>query len=154
MNIEKMIGYFLKSGDETTSEMFKPYIWKEHGFGTLFENKFINKDYGTDLKLLLIKYYVEGEFDTNGPEFPKANNYSNKNKDIGVEITVRPEQFHKRNEFERREFIIDSTLNGVKLVRDKLTKKKLDINFEELILDITSVGNEFLKYERPISNTH
>jgi hypothetical protein len=49
-----MIGYFLNSGDESVSEMFTPYIWREHGYGTLFKNYFLNNNYGTDLKLLLI----------------------------------------------------------------------------------------------------
>ena len=146
-----MIGYFLKSGDETVSKMFTPYLWQEHGLGTLFENRFLKKDYGPDLKLLLIMYYVEGKFDVNGPSLPKVGNYSNKNKDINVAITVKPGQFHDRNEFERREFIFDSTVNAIKLVRDKLAKKKLNINFDELMSDITLVGNAYLKYEKALS---
>ncbi|MDE3183515.1 MAG: hypothetical protein KGM16_08860 [Bacteroidota bacterium] len=146
-----MIGYFLKAGDESVSEMFSPYIWKEHGFGTLFENAYINKSYGNDLKLILIMYYVEGAFNINGPENLKVNNYSNKKKDISVAITVLPNQFHNRNEFERREFIVDSTLKAVKLVRDKLSKKKnLDIKFEELISDVIEIGDEYLRYKKLI----
>ena len=146
-----MIKYFLKMGDETVSKMFSPYVWEAQGFATLFENRFLNKDYGPDLEMLLIMYYVEGKFETNGPEHPKTGNYSKKNKDINVAITVKPAQFHDRNEFERREFILDSTINAVKLVRNKLTKKKLNINFDELLMDITSVGNAYLKYENLLS---
>jgi hypothetical protein len=136
-----MVHYFLTAGDEGVSEMFTPYIWNKHGYGTLFENQFLNSNYGQDLKLLLIKYYVEGKFDINGPALPKVSNYPEKNKDISVAITVKAGQFHDRNEFERREFIFDSTVKAVKLVRDKLAKKKLNINFEELMSDITSVGS-------------
>jgi len=146
-----MVKYFLSAGDEAVSKMFTPYIWHEHGFGTLFENQFLNSDYGQDLKLLLIMYYVEGKFDINGPPLPKVSNYSNKNKDISVAITVKPGQFQDRNEFERREFIFDSTVNAVKLVRAKLAKKKLNIKFDELMSDITSVGNAYLKYEKVLS---
>lgn len=146
-----MIGFFLKSGDETVSEMFTPYIWQEHGLGTLFEKRFLNNDYGSDLKLLLIMFYVEGKFEINGPELPKVSNYSKKNKNIRVAITARPEQFHNKNEFERREFIVDSTINAIKLVRDKVAKKRLNINFDELISNLISVGNMYLKYEKPLS---
>ena len=146
-----MIGYFLKSGDESVSTMFTPYIWEEHGFGTLFENNFLDKDYGGDVKLLLIKYYVEGKFDINGPTIPRVNKYSKKNKNISVDIPVRPEQFHLRNEFEKREFIVDSSINAVKLVRGRLERKKLNIHFDELISDMTSIGNVYLKYENPLS---
>jgi hypothetical protein len=146
-----MIGYFIKSGDERVSEMFTPYIWKEHGLGTLYENKFLNKDYGKDLNLILIKYYVEGKFEIYGPKFPKVTSFSNKNKDIGIEISVSCEYFHNRNEFERREFVLDSTINAVKLVKDKLQKRKLDIKFDELISDINSVGKEYLSNGKILS---
>jgi len=146
-----MIKYFLNAGDEAVSNVFSPYIWKDHGLGTLFESEFLNKSYGENLRLLLIMYYVEGKFNINGPEQPKVSNYSNKNKDISVAITVRPEMFHNRNEFERREFIVDSTINAIKLVQSKLSKKKLEIKFDELLSDVIEVGNKYLKYKIPIN---
>jgi hypothetical protein len=147
-----MIGYFLKLGDEAVSEMFTPYIWEEHGFDSVLKNKFLKANYGPDLNLLLIMYYVEGKFDINGPEFLKVSNYSHKNKNISVAIMVRSEQFHNRNEFERREFIIDSTIKAIDQVRAKLEKKKLNIRFDELMSDIIAAGNVYLKYEKPIGD--
>ncbi|MES2330985.1 MAG: hypothetical protein V4539_15385 [Bacteroidota bacterium] len=146
-----MIKYFLKTGDEDVSKMFSPYVWQTNGLATLFERTFLNKDYGADLKLLLIMYYVEGRFDINGPQNAKVNNYSNKNKDISVAIAVTPELFHNKNEFERRKFIVDSTLNAVKLVRNKLEKRKLDIDFDLLVSDITIASSEFLKHQKLIA---
>ena len=145
-----MIRYFLSTGDEIVSNIFTPYVWKEHGLGTLLDKEIKNKNYGKDLELLLIKYYVDGKFNVNEPRSPKVSNYSKKNKDIAVDIVVTPELFHNKNEFERREFILDSTMNAVKLVKDKLTKKKLDINFDELLLDAGLVGNNYLQYKNPI----
>jgi len=146
-----MIGYFLKAGDEIVSAMFDPYLWSERGFSTLFENRLLNKDYGPDLKLLLVMYYVEGKFDVNGPTLPKAGNYSKKDKNISVAITVKDVQFHNRNEFERREFIVDSTIKAVKLVREKPTIRKLNIKFDDLIADIVSVGNVYLINDKLLS---
>jgi hypothetical protein len=140
-----MIGYFLKSGDEGVSKMFSPYVWEERGFDTLFKKSFSNKQYGKGLKLLLIMYYVEGEFGVNGPDMTKVSNYSVKNQDISVSITVRAEMFHDRNEFERREFIVDSSLSAIQLVQEKLSKKKLNIKFNELMSDVKEVGNMYLK---------
>ncbi len=148
-----MVKYFTSCGDERGSKMFTPYIWKNSGFGALIDKITLDKRYGNDLKLLLVKYYIEGEFSSASdlPSEPKVLNYSTKNKDIAVNLPVTRELFHDRNEFERREFIVDSTLNTVKLVRDKLKKKKLDIDFESLMKDITEISEEYLKRPEPYS---
>ena len=88
-----MIGYFLKSGDEVVSKLFSPYLWEEHGFQTFCKNAISNKSYGEGLKLLLIMYYVEGEFAINGPTNPTVSNYSNKSQEISVSITVKRYMF-------------------------------------------------------------
>ena len=102
----------------------------------------------SDLELLLIQYYVEGKFSRYLPEEPKVGNYSKKNKDIAVAIGVPCHLFHVKNEFERREFIVDSTLSAIVLVKNRLEKKKLDINFSALIKDIKELSFEYnhLKY--------
>lgn len=144
-----MVKYYLNTGDRLGSDMFSPYVWQGNGVGELIDKISLNKDYGQDLKLLLIKYYIEGEFSGYMPIEPKLGNYSAKNKDIAVDIAVTKELFHERSEFERREFIVDTTLNAVKLVRDKLKKKKLDIDFEALINDIKEASEAFLKKQEP-----
>jgi hypothetical protein len=144
-----MVKYYLNTGDQLGSKMFSPYVWEGNGFGELIDKISLNKEYGKGLKLLLIKYYIEGKFSGYMPIEPKINNYMSKSKDIAVDIAVTKELFHDRNEFERREFIVDSTLNAVKLVRDKLKKKKLDIDFEALINDLKEASEEFLKKEEP-----
>lgn len=144
-----MVGYYISTGDEEVGDRFIPYVWGDNGLGIGIKKDISNKDYGNDLKLLLIKYYVEGKFSRYLPHEPKVNNYMSKCKDISVDIAVTKELFHDRNEFVRREFIVDSTLNAVKLVRDKLKKKKLDIDFEALINDLKEVSEEYLRKEEP-----
>lgn len=139
-----MIRYFISAGDENVSEMFSPYVWSNLGFSTLFSNKFSNKSYGSDLNLILIKYYVEGKFEVNGPEKPTVSNYSKKNKDISVAYTVHTNDFHLRDDFERKEFIVESTLNAIILVQEKLFKQRLDIDFEGLLADIKLIASGFL----------
>ena len=150
-NKHLMIGYYLSTGDQQGSDMFSPYVWEVAGFGTLIKKEIRNKDYGDDLELLLIKYYIEGKFSSYLPHDPKLSNYMSKSKDISVDIAVTKELFHDRNEFERREFIVDSTMKAVKLVRDKLKKKKLDIDFDGLMNDIREISEEYLKRPEPYS---
>ncbi len=147
-----MVGYFLSCGDETVCQMFSPYLWGENGFSTLFESKFINKDYGSNLNLLLIKYYVEGRFDIHGPENFKLGNYSRKNKNIAVDVAVKKENFHNKNEFERREFVVDSSTNAIIGVKNKFEKAKILFDFHELIKDIKEVTSEYLRFSGMIGD--
>lgn len=146
-----MIGYYLNAGDQEVSDMFSPYVWGKHGLDTLFKKTLSKKNYGRDLDLLLIQYYVEGEFSSYVPAQPKLGNYMKKSKDIAVALGVTPEKFHKRSEFERREFVVDSTLDAIKRVKARLSKKKLDIDFDKLIEDVQGVANEYLKNPEPYS---
>lgn len=84
-----MVGYYLNAADEQVSNMFTPYVWKHNGLGELIDQAISTKDYGEDLKLLLIQYYVEGKFSSYLPEEPKLGNYSNKNKEIAVAIPIK-----------------------------------------------------------------
>lgn len=144
-----MVKYYLDTGDQLGSDMFSPYVWEGNGFGELINKISLNKEYGLDLKLLLVKYYIEGKFSGYMPIEPKPGNYSTKNKDIAVDVAVTKELFHNRNEFERREFIVDSTLNAVKLVQEKL--KKLDVDFDSLLSDLKEVSKQYLEREGPYS---
>lgn len=57
-----MVGYYLVAGDEQSSELITPYLWKDYGLCTLLKKEIRNRQYGNDLTLLLIKYYIEGKF--------------------------------------------------------------------------------------------
>ncbi|MGZ3821556.1 MAG: hypothetical protein ACXVB6_13245 [Mucilaginibacter sp.] len=138
----------MSSGDENVSDIFTPYIWNKHGLGTLIKNK-LKGNYGNDLELLLIQYYVEGRFSSYLPISPKVSNYMKKSKDIAVAIGVPKILFHDRSEFERREFIVDTTIQAIKLVENRLSKRKLDIDFEELLKDLQTIEKEYLRHPEP-----
>jgi hypothetical protein len=142
-----MIGYYISCSEEVC-DIFKPYVWDKHGLDTLMKNKLAG-DYGNDMELLLIQYYVEGKFSNYLPAQPKLGNYMKKSRDIVVAIGVPRESFHDRNEFERREFIVDSTLNAIKLVKERLIKKKLDVDFDKLTKDVREVSREYLEWPEP-----
>ena len=146
-----MIGYYISCGDEQVCEVFTPYVWDKYGFDTLLKSK-LQQNYGNDMSLLLIQYYVEGEFSSYLPEQPKVGNYMKKSKDIIVAIGVTREVFHDKDEFQRREFIIDSTIDAIKLVKGKLIKKKLDIDFDKLMSDVQEVAAGYLTRAEPYSS--
>ncbi len=148
-----MIGYYLSAGDQTVSDQFSPYVWGDYGFGALIKKSIRYKKYGEGLELLLIKYYVHGKFSSYLPLEPKVGNYSKANKDISVDIGVPSYLFHEKNEFERREFIVDSTIHAVELVKNRLLKKKLDVDFDSLLYDLKALSKDYLKREEPYSTS-
>ena len=141
----KIIGFFQLSGDEDVGDLFTPYVWGENCF-TKFINPIIKSaNYGIDLKLILIQYYVEGKFDLNAPDKPKLSNYSSKKKDIAVTIHVTRDKFHDVSDSKRRQFIVETTLQAIDMVEKRLSKRKLDINFDALRKDIQKAAKEYLK---------
>ena len=58
--------------------------------------------------------------------------------------------FPVKNEFERKEFIVDSTLSAIVLVKNRLEKKKIDINFSAMIKDIKELSFEYRHLKYPL----
>nr|MBN2278565.1 hypothetical protein [candidate division Zixibacteria bacterium] len=143
---ESVIKYFLWLGSEDIKELFPPYVWGKDSFGYYTEPILSQTSYGNDLRLLLIKYFVVGVFTPNDlPSRPILSNYSNKNKDITVDFAVTREKFHNVGERERREFIVNTTLQAIDMVEGRLGKRKLDIDFENLRRDVKKAAEDYLK---------
>lgn len=141
-----VIGYFLKSGIGDSGVHFAEYIWGENGYEILLK-EILLKYYGKDLRLLLIQYYVEEDYKPDwSPDKPRLSNYSNKNKDIAVAFSVNKDKFHNVGEQERRQFIVETTLQAVDLVEARLGKRKLDINFKRLREDVVKAGEAFIRH--------
>jgi len=144
---ELLLGYFLKIGLGGTKigNIFEKYIWTEDGFIRFMEKYNIIEKYGIDLDLILIQYYVEGEkMPGNSPDQPRLSNYSKKNQDIAVAFAVTREKFHDVGEQQRREFIVNTTLQAIDMVEGRLGKRKLDINFDALRRDVKKAAADFL----------
>lgn len=140
-----MVGYFIKGGDEQVSDMFIKYVWQEKGFENYLEELTLNKKYSSELDLLLVQYYVEGKFDTNGPEEPTVSNYSMKEKSISVAMSVRNKDFHNKGERERKEFIVKSTIDAIELAKPKILKKKIEVDWDALLTDVKQAGIKFME---------
>ena len=139
-----MIGYFVGSGDTTVGGMFTPYLWGLNGLAKLLE-PVKKKNYGPALKLLLIQYYVEGEYSSAfNVSAVKVMNYSSKNKDISVRVPVRRIDFHDTDDLHRRQFLVQTTIEAVELVHVRLEKKKLDVDMQRLRRDVEVIGEKFM----------
>lgn len=139
-----MIGYFVGSGDVGVDEMFTPYLWGKEGFANKLKSLGQN-NYGEGLKLLLIEYIVEGDFSGFfAVDKVRVRNYSSENKDISVVIPVKRIEFHECDDKRKREFIVRTTLNAIKLVQLRLVKRNLEINFGLLMSDVEKLGQDFI----------
>lgn len=140
-----IIKYYCSFQGEGLSDIFLPYIWREHGLGTLLDGD-LQTDYGNDLNLLLIQYFVSNSAsDFKDPYCLKIGNYSKKLKDIRVPVAVTLPTFCVMSEVERRMFITISTLNAIEAVRVKLEKKKMDIDFDRLLIDVKRITQKYIK---------
>jgi hypothetical protein len=137
-----MIGYFLKEGGPEIGDTFVKYN-NEYNYSFL-EKSIKKKKYGNDLKLILIEYHVSGKFLDWVDIHPRVLNYSNKNKDIGVVIGVKAEDFLALSDQGKKQFMVGTTRQAVLDVRKRLEKKKLDINFDQLLKDLNEVNKKYL----------
>ena len=141
-----VIGYFQKTGIGDSDVDFSAYIWGDKGYVKLLK-EILSKNYGNDLELLLIQYYVEEDYKPGwSPEKSRLSNYSNKNKDIAVAFSVTKDKFHNVSEGERRKFVAETTLQAIDLVEERLGKRKLDIDFKRLRKDVVKAGEEFMRH--------
>jgi len=141
-----MISYFIKTGGTEVAN-FSDYIWRERGFATILEKHLADKNLGNDLKLVLIKFLVDGEIITFSEIKKTISTFDENNKEISIDIHVRKNQFWTETELKRKSFIIQSTIDAIKLISKKLSSKKMNFNFEKLIEIIDLSGREFLKLD-------
>lgn len=144
-----IIGYFLKVGigGDRADSLFSPHLFGERGFKTYLLKTLSQGKYGKDLELILIQYYLEGKsLPDNSPHEPRLANYSSKNKDIAIAFSVTRDKFYNVSNIKRRQFIVDTTLQAIDMVKGRLGKRKLDIDFETLRKDVKKAAEEYLKY--------
>ena len=145
-----MIGFFIKSGGQKASEEFSPYIFGENGLRNALKVGLQNKHYSSELNLILIKFYVDGEI----VKFPikqrRLSNYSSKNRDIAVDCFINDHNFFNRNELERRLELIKAISTSIPLVRTRLDQK-ITLDWDSLKQDVESILTNW-KDENPATN--
>jgi hypothetical protein len=143
-----VLGYYASTSDPQIGNLATPYIWGSNGLSVYFESISAGISYGTDLRLLLITYYFEGEKELWWtPGEPKLRNYSSKNKDIAVMFPGPSDVFYEVVDEERRAFIAKTTLQAIDMVEGRLGKRKLNIDFTALRRDVTIAIQKYLAQE-------
>lgn len=107
--------------------------------------------YWSNLRFILIQYHISTP--KNLWDFgyvlksPPLKNYSSKEKAISVIIPVILEEYLKLSPQERKQKFADDAIYAVKLVQERLEKKKLDINFNQLLIDLEKCNKEYYQYK-------
>lgn len=142
-----MIGYYLQCyGPDEDWEIFNQ---NNNHYNTFQKEKIARSLYWEDILLLLIQYHLSTknnvvDFDGAMKIRKKISNYSSKEKSISVIFPVILEDFLKLSLQEKKQKFADDAVYAVKLVQERLEKKKLDIDFNKLILDLEKCNKEYL----------
>ncbi len=137
-----MIGYFTRAGNWNVAIGFNPY---ERVFNNILKRKIEDKDFGIGLDLILIEYTLEGSYLQLPAKPIKVLPYSKKQRALSVVVGVSKE-FGNMSDISKRQFIINTTIESVKLVQKKMQRLGFnDIDFKSLLDDIQECAIEYLK---------
>lgn len=143
--MKKIIGYFIQSGDSEIGDLFVKY---HNIYDYSFLEKYLgDKNYGSNLDLILIQYYISGKFFDWAQIRPRILNYSKKQRAISVIVGVKKEDFLALSHQQKKQFLVDTTRQAVLDVRVRLEKKKLDIDFDSLLKDLDEINKKYLESE-------
>ena len=122
------------------AEEFRSYIWGEFGISVPLK-KLKRTDYGEDLKLALLQFYVLPLLELLAV-LKDIERYRAKERAIGIPIIIHDENFFNRSELERRDFLKTSILEKLDLLAVVVKRNKLDTNIELLKVDVARILSE------------
>ena len=130
-----IIGVYASFGfEEPNKEFIKQILWGENGI----KNQFISlksEDYGTDISLILFEFYIN-PIPYLRENLKEIGSYRKKEKSIGIPTLLDNENFFNLNKNEQNEYLKNTILNKLTLVKEKVKRNKLNFNIDELILDV------------------
>ena len=124
----------------TQGELFRAFVWGDLGVANQLKS-LMNEAYGTDIDLILFKFYVN-PIPYLMEHLREIENYSKKEKAVGIPIIVDENNFFSKSEAERYQFLKHSILQKLDLLAEVVKKKKLDTNMELLKSDVAKVLSE------------
>ena len=127
----------IKGLREEKSKLFQSYIWGEFGIGEPLKT-LIRSDYGEDLKLALLQFYVLPILEQL-TYLKEIERYRPKERAIGIPIIIHDENFFKRTDLERRNFLMEVILEKLDLLAKVVKRNKLDTNIDLLKADVAKV---------------
>ena len=136
------INYYVYSGDAEVGNKISPLLFGKKLFSDQIENS-INKNYGEDLKVILIRYFIDGKI----VKFPvskrQLSNYNKIDKSIICNFNINGNSLSSLNDDDIRGFIKTSTIKGINIIKTKLSSKLFDFNFEALVNDLDNFFSNF-----------
>lgn len=138
-----MVGFFISTGGEEAGSEFVPFIWGENSLDPYFKRELNGREYGKDVKLFLIMFYVEGHLPMWLPKRIRPS-YSKEEKALSVEVPVLRAEFHPKDDSKRRRFIVQSVLKSLDSARGLCQRKKLDLDLDALIVDVRKAVEAWL----------
>lgn len=118
-------------------DLVRNYIAGENGFSKKI-SKLNSDNYGTDLTFILIRYHVNPiPFELQ--YLKPIEYYRRKEKSIAVVVIINTENFFIKSEEERLNFLNQSLLERLDLVKERVKRKKFDTNMDLLISDVRNL---------------
>jgi len=132
---DSIFGFFVSStiGDDK-GNVFRDYIWGEDGVSERIKKlKYFN--YGNDLKLILLQFYIN-PISYTLDNLKEIENYRKKEKSIGISIVVDDQNFFSLSNNLRNKFLHNSILQKTDLLTEVINIKGLDTNIVSLNNDL------------------
>lgn len=121
-------------------DLFHSYIWKIGGIDDMLK-KLKYETYGTDIKLILLQFYIKPlPFEL--VNLNKIENYRKNEKSIGIPIIIDDDNFFSKSDKGRYLFIRNILLEKLDMLHTIVKKKKLDTDIDKLKYDLIEIwGN-------------
>ncbi|AZA75186.1 Imm44 family immunity protein [Chryseobacterium indoltheticum] len=126
-----------KSTAKHQGDLFHTYIYGDNRICNTLKT-LNSEDYGKDLKLALFQFYVNPmkyEVDM----LKEIESYRKNEKSIGIPIIITDENFFSKSEEGRFNYLKQTILQKIDLLKEVVKKKKLDTNMELLKSDLNKV---------------
>jgi len=119
--------------------LFRTYISGDNGIDKTLK-KLKHQDYGNDLILILLRFYVN-PLPVVIEKLEEIENYKKKERAIGIPIIINQVNFFNKSEEERYSFLKEEILRKINILEDVVKKKKLDTNVKTLKEDLIRIFN-------------
>ena len=119
------------------AELFRSYVWGPLGISDSLK-KLKRRDYGYDLDLILLQYYVHPLIEQLAV-LKEIERFRRKEKAIGIPIIIHDLNFFDRSELERRDFLKRTLLERLDLLEFVVKRNKLDTNMVLLKSDVEKI---------------
>jgi hypothetical protein len=114
-------------------ETFRKYLWDSGGFANIIKPIEYSK-YGKDIERILFQFYINPIPELYA-QLEEIEPYRKKEKSIGIPIVLNDDNFFKKGIEVRNKFLKETVLKKLDLLKEIITKKKLDTNIELLKSD-------------------